>query len=403
MMKWLVVLVLSNGALVGVSASAQAPGPAPTEVEVNPITCWWRSSRSAVMVGERFTVTLTCAVHETDRDQVVVDPSQLDATAVPLAPFEVVSGRRHDDLVAHPLRHFQYEYIVRIVTNTAFGQDADIPALSIKYAVRSSIGGQEGRERTYLLPALPVRVVSLVPAKAGEIRDSAHEAFRELEARRRRASIELMAAAIAFAFAVVLLGLALTCLLGRHRIRKGAGEPLLGRAVLLGGCQRDLRRLATEVARDGWTADRAARALAGLRVATALALNRPVAQSRVHAATPVREGQVLVQGGLLGSRRAVISAAASARAVDQRLAATATGVLERHVVGALAALQESLRVFTAVRYGPPTAFDSAALDAALDAGVTATRRVRLVNRWPFGGLRRAARAAAQGGSTTWTR
>ena len=53
--------------------AAQAPVPpavpgggATINVEADPIRCWWRTSASAVRVGEPFTVVLTCAVVENE-------------------------------------------------------------------------------------------------------------------------------------------------------------------------------------------------------------------------------------------------------------------------------------------------------------------------------------------------
>ena len=392
--------------LGGASAAAQGPGTVPPMgTDADPLTCWWRTSTAAVIMGERFTVTLTCATQETERDRVAVDPIQFDATALALAPFEVLSGRRHDDVVVRPLRHFQYEYVVRIVGSAAFGQDIDIPALSIKYRRQSSIGDTEGREFTYVLPALPVRVLSLLPAKAADIRDWTHEAFRELEARRRRARLELIAAAVAFAFAVVLLALALARMVVRYRARRPLGARRLSPSAIMGGGVRDLRRLAAEVAREGWTPDRAARALASLRVAAAVATGRAVAQSPIDATTQIREGQIGLRAGLFRQRQTVMSAAASAAWVDRRLAASPTGPVARRVTGALAAIRDSLRTFTRARYGPPGDLDAAALDAAFEAGVKAARRLRLVT-WivrPASALGADATRAARTGPTTWTR
>src|SRR3977135_4039057 len=143
-MKNVIAFVLLSAVLVGVSAGApapripsSAPPPAPPQkapvgggVEVDPINCWWRTDQTAVEVGERFTLTLTCGVVEARSNKVVVDPNQLDPSALSLAPFDIVGGTRHEDVVALPWRYFQYEYTVRIVGMTFFGQDIDIPALS---------------------------------------------------------------------------------------------------------------------------------------------------------------------------------------------------------------------------------------------------------------------------------
>src|ERR1043165_5376264 len=89
--------------VVGVTSGfAQAPAPKPQAaldmVEVEPITCWWRTSTSAVRSGEPFTLTLTCAVVETEGNKVMADFSKLDPTVVQLPPFEVLGGTHPGDL-----------------------------------------------------------------------------------------------------------------------------------------------------------------------------------------------------------------------------------------------------------------------------------------------------------------
>jgi hypothetical protein len=43
-------------------------------VEVDPVTCWWRTSAAAVRVGEPFGVVLTCSLLQTEAARVVVIP-----------------------------------------------------------------------------------------------------------------------------------------------------------------------------------------------------------------------------------------------------------------------------------------------------------------------------------------
>ena len=82
------------GSVAGVMLVALLPGlasaqssAAPKDVEVAPIECWWKTDRGAVRVGERFFLTLTCAVVDTDHVKVVVDESSLAPSALQLAPF----------------------------------------------------------------------------------------------------------------------------------------------------------------------------------------------------------------------------------------------------------------------------------------------------------------------------
>src|SRR5262245_28848288 len=65
--RWsLVVGGLALALLVAAPALAQEPpkpgarSPKPGEVQTDPIKCWWKADRTAVSVGERFGLTLTC-------------------------------------------------------------------------------------------------------------------------------------------------------------------------------------------------------------------------------------------------------------------------------------------------------------------------------------------------------
>ncbi len=83
-----------------------------------------------------------------------------------------------------------------------------------------------------------------------------------------------------------------------------------------------------EAVRDGWTPSLAARALAPFRVAGAIALQQPVAQTLVAGDTPTREGQLALRHGMLRRRYALVSASITADAID-RLRTAATAV-DRH-------------------------------------------------------------------------
>src|SRR3954462_11657869 len=89
--------VLCMQVLLSSLAFGQTP-PKP-ELAVAPIECWWKTDRSAVRVGERFSLTLTCAVLDTDKVKVVVDESSLAPSALHLVPFEIVSGQRFRDIL----------------------------------------------------------------------------------------------------------------------------------------------------------------------------------------------------------------------------------------------------------------------------------------------------------------
>ena len=107
-----------------------------------------------------FTLTLTCSVAETSTLSATVNRDSLEPRALQLTPFEVVSGERHEDILAPPWRYFQNTYRVRLLGSEFFGQDVKLPSFGITYRVVSNANATAGQEQTLLLPALPMRAGS---------------------------------------------------------------------------------------------------------------------------------------------------------------------------------------------------------------------------------------------------
>ena len=69
---------------------------------------------------------------------------------------------------------FSTDYQLRIISPDAIGRDVNVPPLTISYRVHSRVGAAatlEGRDLSYLMPTMPIKVLSLVPADAADIRD----------------------------------------------------------------------------------------------------------------------------------------------------------------------------------------------------------------------------------------
>jgi hypothetical protein len=355
-----------------------------------------------VQVGERFDLTLTCGVVETSRIKVVPKLEELEPGTVQLTPFEVMGGVHHDDIVASPWRYFQYQYTMRLLGDEFFGQDVNIPPLKVTYNIQSvQGGGTEGRDQIHLLPPMPIRVLSLVPRGASDIRDVSLETFGDIEARRFRASEELIAAGIFFGLAAVFLGVAVVKGIGRYRVRVPVSRTLPTRAVLSGGL-REIGRLKSDVAREGWTSELAGRALSIFRIAGAVALDQPVAQSVVDPQVPGREGQLVLRKGLLKRRRALVSASTTADAITRELINGNGAGPSPSKKATLEEIRDSLLVFNAVRYGRNGHFETAELDRALDNGASALRRLRLAKLWPARSTPGSSKPTGLGGGE-WSR
>lgn len=384
--RFLLTMVIAG--LLGASpVHAQTKrAPRPGEVESDPIRCWWKADRGAIRIGERFTLVLTCGVIETSTIKVVPSVNQLEPGAVSLTPFEAVAGNRHDDVVVPPWRYIQFEYSMRLLNEGFFGQDVAIPALTVTYNLQSlGSGNTEGRDQTYLLPPIPLRVLSIVPKAASDIRDESSQTFANVESRRSRATTEIVAASIAFAFAAVLAALALVQLAGRFRVRDPKVVRPLPQPAVLRGALGALRSARSDATRAGWTPALMARAMAALRIAGAAATGRRIAQLHALNGEAERIGQLEVRSGLLRRRRVLLSAPTTPAAL---LAAIENG----HRVSRETAqpIMDALQQFSAAVYGRVGDADAMALNSAADQAIGAVRGLWIRSLIPFGAGRRAS-------------
>jgi hypothetical protein len=272
----------------------------------------------------------------------------------------------------------QFDYTVRLLSDGFFGQDLMIPALTVTYNLQSA-GGTQGRDKTYVLPALPIRVLSLAPRSASDIRDASGQTFATIASRRFRSSLAFVLAWISFAFAVVLAAFAVMSAVRHYRLRGPAAVRVLPASSVLGGCLNALRDVAGEATRAGWSPELARRAVAALRIAGALAIERPVAQSFADRDTSEREGQIAVRTGWFKPQRVLISAAVTSKAI--------AGHLENGRIGAgartrLESLADALSTLSVASYGRNGKPDAGSLDAAIESGRTAVQGLRTSARWP---------------------
>jgi hypothetical protein len=361
-------------------AYAQAPdstatrAPKPGEVESDPIRCWWKADRTSVRVGERFGLVLTCSVIETGAITVVPVLNQLEPGALSLTPFEVVSGVAHDDVLLPPWRYIQREYAVRLLSDGFFGQDVTIPALTVTYNLQEKGTGSQGRDLQYILPSLPMRILSLVPRGADDIRDASGQTFASIEERRFRSQLATTSAWIAFAFATLFGVFALVRATRTFRVKDKSVVKPLPAASMLGACLSALGRVKEDVSQAGWTSDLSRRAATALRVASAIALGRPVSQSVVGPDAVEREGQLSVYKGWPRRRRVLVSAATTSRTISSEL--NNGHRTSPQVRANLESISDALGVLATAGYGRPANEDSSALDSALAESTQAVRRIR---------------------------
>jgi hypothetical protein len=362
--------------------SRTVPGsrlPAPVEAKLppnlgwEPIRCWRQASAGAVAIGETFTLTLTCAVHDADNAQVIADESRLSVASIQLAPFEILGGAHPPDLRRGSRRFFQYDYQVRVISPDAIGRDVYIPALTISYRIRSSVGAAatlEGRELSYLLPMMPIKVLSLVPGDADDIRDASDASFASIESLRFRANLF---GVLTWTFGALAAAMAVFALMPMARGRTAAATPERHRVPARAVAAAAAAELAAVHARaaGAWTDDAIARALAATRLVAAASIGHAISQKPAQAGLDAA-GRLQVGYGLLRRTAVSVSSAVTAADVARARAGSAASPPRQQQ---LERLQDGLSALSDALYRREPARDAAALDEAVRQAIAAAKDV----------------------------
>ena len=196
------------------------------------------------------------------------------------------------------------DYRVRIINEDVFGKDVAIPELKITYRVRTQVNGAaiEGMEKTYNLPALSMRVLSLVPAGATDIRDATASTFGDIEDRLFRANLLTTLGGVLFGLSAIFVLVALVRAVARYRARRPAAAGVVGDADILRGVRAELGRIG-RAREGGWTPEVAGRLLTALRVLAAFALSKPASHSVAPAGREIQDGYLEVRGGWTRGKR----------------------------------------------------------------------------------------------------
>lgn len=376
-------LLLSLFALAAaVAAQAQTPPNKPadagvTNVEVDPIRCWWRTSSGAVRIGEHFELWLTCATLETDAVQVVPDQSHLGVEVAAMSPFEVVGGSHPADLRSGSRRFFQYQYILRIINPDAIGKDVKIPDTVIHYKVNSRVAANtsiQGRDLTYVLPTEEVRVASMVPAGATDIRDASGESFSIVDSLGLRAGVLEIVAITCVALGSLMLLFVLIRLARQGRRRTPADQRLLSTRSVVRAAIRELTAVQRDREQQGWNDVLAGRALAASRIAAAVALGRPVSQILAGSVSSNGAGRIVASPAFRGKARALSSSVTLGELAKRTPA-------DPQLQPPVDDLRESIGAFSLAQYGRSTEIDQSALDAALSSAISAAGRVKSQHSW----------------------
>jgi len=402
----IVIAVLCVWGLSGVAHenAALAQPAAGRRVTADPIDCWWRTTSSAIRVGQPFTLVLTCAVLENDEVRVVPDQAPLEPAALQLAPFELLRGSQAPDQRTSQRRFFQYEYTLRLIDELLVGKDADIPTLAIKYRVqtRGAAGAElQGRDQTYVMPAQGIRVTSLVPADARDIREAPPETFSDIERRRYVASLLRILGGVLMGLGGLVAVVVLVRVVRRSPTRARTAVGHMSTRAVLSGASRELADIKRQRGIEGWTEPLAARALAVLRIIAGYRAARGVSQTQASTGRAASEGALRLKGRRWPRRRpdTLVFGSMTAEALEEaRNAAGHDGSGTD-----LDELATALRRFSAASYSR----DRKPSDEELDASLAAARNIlRRLPRFHFGSMFSfgpGGRQVAASRGQAWTR
>ena len=362
--------------LIAGAAAAQSAGSEPVQPGSDPLQCWWRTSVPMVHVGETLSVVLTCSLVDSPTLSVVADEGKLAPEAISLAPFEILDGSRAADLRTNDRRFFQFHYRLRLVSDALFGSDVSIPGTTFSYRTRSRVANGtmlDGLERTYELPPLSVRVLSLVPPGATDIRDVPPATFRDLDSASFHAQTRTTAGGALMLVGGLLVVVALAAQLVRKRVKAPADASLPDR-VLLKRLTREFADIRDERQR-GWNPALTARALAAVRITAGYLLGRPPSQRGAQRSTPVEGSLLCVAGGMC----VAVSSDVTPETVErERRLSSEPGHDEPRVLksdrrGRLDSVHQALTVLTNACYRVPLELPEELLDPALTSGEALTR------------------------------
>jgi hypothetical protein len=314
---WILAAATLFFAAVAAAQTAGAPAGKYETMDAAALRCWWKTDKASVRVGEGFTLTLTCRLAESASEKAVLNDALLEPGALVLSPYQVKAGTRFKDIVRVlpgpdgpvTFRNVQYSYTVKLIGEEFFGKDIPLPPLEIRYHLdRLSNRGivTPGKERTLILPPLPIRIQSLAPRTASAIRDVGNETFQDIERHRLKALIAFVVAGILFLLPLLLL-LPVLIRAFRNRPEELSNGAAFRKGDLLKRLERELGRIERHSRTASWDDASKASLLAVFRVICALALSRQIVKTTVAAGTRGLEGQLAFSKGLWPRTRILVS------------------------------------------------------------------------------------------------
>jgi len=307
-----------------------------------------------------------------------------------MPPFDVIGGTRSDDLTTADERFFQYQYRLRLVSPDLFGKDVKLPALTIIYRVRTRTNGEllEGKDLSYVLPEASVRVLSLVPSDAVDIRDASAATFEDIDSGRSRANLLRLVGGVLIGFAALAALIGIARVFSGSRTKVQATRSVVSDPAILRGVGRELAALRQARLDGAWTDALTARLLTALRIISSYALDLPARPLAVDGTviTTASEGELTLRVPGFGGRDATVAGWVTPVVIAEELARRQKQVaVDPRRTAMLEDLQTALSRLTTSQYGRGAEGDArtsdAVVDEALASGAAALRQLRIDGTW----------------------
>lgn len=340
------------------------------EKEAPAIRCWLKSDKSSVRIGETFVLTLTCQVAETEYEKVVPQENGLEPAVVSFSPYEVVEGWRMPDINRGTFRFLQYRYKLRLIGEEFFGKEVPTQKLEIKYRVERKLNEDEvldTRERTYILPAMTIKVSSVVPEDAEDIRDFGDGSFQTVKTRRQKAYMALIVAGVVslLPFLVLLMPAVRSVRNWRKTRSNGTG---FSNSALLRRIKGELNKVKRVRDKEGWNGELVGRILTIIRVMGAIATSKQINQLPTRFESRGLEGQLKLRKGLIWPRKVLISSNITPESL----------VLNHKIDGEFSSVFMALND---IRYGSVKDYDQKYLDDLFYKTMFFLAKIKFLNRW----------------------
>ena len=339
---------------------------------------------------------VTCRIVETELDRVTSDFITLQAESIEVSPFEVVSGERSRDVREGIVSFLQFVYRLRLPPGNYFGLDLPLPQIEIMYRIERRLEEGlfiPGRELRHVIPAEPIHIIAAVSEETDGLRPLEGETFASASERQFLAdglgilSIFLGLFAVGFGIATGVLG---------FRLRKD-GRPeksfRLPQRVLISSLFFELRKVRSEIDRNGWDEELVDRVLTSIRIVGALINGKRIAIRDGQSGTGRKSGEMLVRVGIFRNRKCFVSASETnvkgSSGAGDRANSIADDVLSERLANLL--LQ-----FTKVRYARESeVFPSNLIETLEEVQhflFQVARRLFSVNQWIRGRFNTAVRS-----------